>query len=283
VLLPVSSSRVYREKHETLICLPPTAAIASQIRFSGPPGDDIAGILELDDRLVIGVDPAGRQPANPFIRSRQAEFAIQVRTGEKDCLLRAVDRLRGQRPHENNEIPLHIPGSRIPEAARESAHDDLQIFKGTVEIATGSTLTTYCFIGYTTTQSTDVNLTIAAGVTINCDIYVGGGATECNSASANGIHIFAGSWTHEAGNLSGVVRVYGSGTFNWNGGTVTNALVFGGVFSAADSPLARTLTSARLYLGAAMDLNNGIGNITLTNGVESNGGTLTVIKGEKLS
>jgi hypothetical protein len=162
----------------------------------------------------------------------------------------------------------------------DGAIADLTVLKGTVEIAAAAVVTVLFYVGLKTLES-DATVSILAGATL-CDVVQASGGVTCNAASANDLYISGGSWVQAAGALSGVVRVFG-GTFYWNAATLTSLFVFGGLATAAFSALTRTLTNARVYLGATLNLDNGMNNITLTNPVEVQDGTVIWPTGRRVS
>jgi hypothetical protein len=156
---------------------------------------------------------------------------------------------------------IHLDGSIV----------DLVALKGTLELAATAVVTTLFYIGKKTLDS-DMTINILSGATL-CDVVQASGGVTSSAANANDLYVSGGTWVQAAGNLSGVVRVFG-GVFYWNGGTLTSLHVFGGLATAALSALARTMTNARVYTGATLNLDNNLDNITLTNPVEVIDGTV---------
>jgi hypothetical protein len=141
------------------------------------------------------------------------------------------------------------------------------LLKGTVVFDAGINLTSQLWIGYITTQQSDVNLTIPAGATLPATINCNGGMIICNAVMTN-LNLSAGTWVQN-GDLDTIYQT--GGTYNM-ANSVTNAYIYGGTFDGRGTIIARTITSAWCGSGATMYLNPTSANITVTTGVKMLGG-----------
>ena len=153
----------------------------------------------------------------------------------------------------------------------------LNLIKGTVTMVTGCTITTGNIL-YSSTQATDVNLTIPTGCTIT-NLYQRGGVLTCASAVATRLDMDSGTFTHSDGNTATLNQR--GGTYYWNceGDTITKANLFGGTFDTRNNGVGKTITNMDIWPGATAYLNNGGQNIVLTNAANYYGGTVVFDKG----
>ena len=153
----------------------------------------------------------------------------------------------------------------------------LNLIKGTITMVTGCTITTGNIL-YSSTQATDVNLTIPTGCTIT-NVYQRGGVVTCASAVATRLDIDSGTFTHSDGNTATLNQR--GGTYYWNceGDTITKANLFGGTFDTRNNGVGKTITNMDIWPGATAYLNNGGQNIVLTNAANYYGGTVVFDKG----
>src|SRR3990172_8671174 len=78
----------------------------------------------------------------------------------------------------------------------------------------------------------------------------------------------------DAGTLTNCNVYSPNATVEWNTATTLAALkVYGGLFDASKSSIARTITASELWSGGIIDIANGFDNITLTAALVQNGGT----------
>jgi hypothetical protein len=158
--------------------------------------------------------------------------------------------------------------------------------KGTILISTGLLIWPPFHVGFVTAQN-DVNLTIESGVAIFAGILLGdaanvtvsGGNTICNSGISYGLSLFNGYWVQNA--AINKLDVYG-GTFVWNSGDLTDAEVFNGLVDGSQSQIARNLDDCTVYEKGTLDLDNGVGNIAIVNGVTIIKGTVKFPRGQQL-
>lgn len=127
-------------------------------------------------------------------------------------------------------------------------------------------------------------------------IYMQNGTVTSDSA-IHALEMYNGTFTYgtEGGGgstdqLITTLRLY-NGTFNWvpesTGGApvLTNAYLLGGTFDASSTvndDVAKTITTVYLFMGATLNIENNMGNITVTN-LYKHGGTLTVDDGAKMA
>ena len=142
-------------------------------------------------------------------------------------------------------------------------------------------------IGYVDDPAKDVNMVIHHGAVLPASIEVTGGVIT-NYAETTAVAFQGGQWTHgsdtetNCGDL-GTFVVRG-GTLIWNKGDATKFEHHAGTIDASKGHTARTVTDVEGHDGAYLNLNNGIGNITITNPIKIQGGTyqLNVSPGTEL-
>lgn len=149
---------------------------------------------------------------------------------------------------------------------------DVFISSGSVTFAGATT-----FTGTIVTADDGVCTIPSACVLTNAEINVHGG-TFSLSSSAPDIEIAGGLFNFKGSNvdIATILRMYG-GEFRWiafdptNQSTIALAELYGGTFRTADDRGGRTLTTARMYRNAVMDLTRGGLALSLTNPVECYG------------
>ena len=151
---------------------------------------------------------------------------------------------------------LHIQGQM----------DRITLLQGNVTLDSSSALAANAvvIVGYTSAVSTDVSFAVGTGVTNLTDLILYGGTTTTTSAITT-VRQFAGTLTHTTGAVT-TLDLFG-GACNWQStGTLTTLNAYDGSFDASGQASAKTITTIRLYR-AALDLDNGARNITVTNGI----------------
>jgi len=139
------------------------------------------------------------------------------------------------------------------------------LYKGTITLNATLTIATNFRVGYLSSQNSDVAATIAVGTTLPATIQAYGG-TVTNNVALTTINIDGSQWTQAAGNIT--TANINSGKLLWNGGTLTTANVTGsGELTAANETNPRTVTTINAYAQAIINLNNGVGGITLGTGL----------------
>lgn len=158
------------------------------------------------------------------------------------------------------------------------------LYKGTVTL---DTPIAYLQTSYKTNPSGDVQCTIlsTASFISSYGVTIGGGQISCAAAIDQTLTISAGRWTHTGGNISGSLTIAG-GTLDWRSGNITEPCVItAGVLDASQSSTARTLDTVTLYPAGTLNVDNGLGTITLESGkkVVYRGGTLKLPAGTQVS
>jgi hypothetical protein len=157
--------------------------------------------------------------------------------------------------------------------------DGMICLKGNITISTGGLiLDTLFHVGYLDAQN-DVTLTIASDVVFSCQPAVSGGNTICGASNAVGMQMYNGYWVQNA--AASLIDVY-NGTFVWNAGTLTTLRVFGGLVDGSESQIGRNLDGATVYENGTLDLDNGMGNIVIVNGITTVDGTVNWFPGTQL-
>lgn len=150
--------------------------------------------------------------------------------------------------------------------------------KGEIECA--GEIATSLNIGYLENADTDVTLVLGAGMTLPAAINASGGAVTCSTGIAE-LSISAGAWTQAAGDIT-TLRTTG-GTFYHDAGDITTAIVLGGKFDASQTQVDRRIADLYLYPAGEADLNDGVGNVHITNCLYHLGGTLSVPPDSRLA
>ena len=135
-------------------------------------------------------------------------------------------------------------------------------------------------ISYVSDKNRDVDLVINYGVTLPSTVTCKGGQIENYAGITTQLDFKAGQWTHgdddvaNCGDLGIVVN--DGGTFIWNRGDVDKFVCNAGEVDASQGYTARTVTDVDGSDGAFLNINNGIGNITVTNPIDVQGGTFQI-------
>jgi hypothetical protein len=145
----------------------------------------------------------------------------------------------------------------------------LNIKKGTVELETGLAITTLV-IDPTNGTAANVNVTSAATVTT---LFHRTGAFTQTGGTVTTHYMDAGTFTATAGTTTNLVQRGGTTTWKTTA-TMTDAKVFAGTFDASQDVRPKTITSLQAHFGATINLDNSVGNITITNGVRQYAGTV---------
>ena len=147
----------------------------------------------------------------------------------------------------------------------------LYLFAGTVTLDAGLTIDDI-YSHYRVSASTDVLLTIAAGVFLT-NLSQSGGAITCSSDIGVCIKT-GGSLTMSAGDIGQLFNGGGRVAWNASGGTIGRADIRGGELTGAGDPTTKTITDLYCWYGARTDLRNHAANIVITNPVEALGGVV---------
>jgi len=154
----------------------------------------------------------------------------------------------------------------------------VELLKGVVEIASSTTITASLVIAYLTSLTTDVSLTIGAA-TLPSNVVAMGGTTTCN-ATLDSLDLRGGNWV-QSGAIT-TVDVAG-GTLDWRSGDIGTANVYSGTLTAANGAAARGIGTVILYPAGTLNLNNRQSNISITNYIQTYGGSLVLGSGQKVT
>jgi hypothetical protein len=154
----------------------------------------------------------------------------------------------------------------------------MNLKKGTVSLGSGLVITTLV-VDPADGLSSNVALTSAATATT---MYVRTGGVTMTGGTITTANIDAGTLTASAGTVTNLLQR--GGTVYWNTtSTMTDAKIFAGTFDASGDVRPKTITSMQAHYGAALDLDNAIGNITVTNGVKGYAGTIRFPSGQLIT
>lgn len=135
-----------------------------------------------------------------------------------------------------------------------SAISTLYVDKGNVGVApiSGETATiTTIQTGFVSTQASDVNLTVGAGVTLTTWHHGGGvGTLKCAATTLN---LASGTqMTTEGSGAITTINVYGGTHYLNSTGTITTLNIYGGTVYLSKNRAARTVTTTNLYNSATL-------------------------------
>lgn len=154
----------------------------------------------------------------------------------------------------------------------------LNIKKGTVDIETGLAITTLVI---DPTNGTSANVTVTSEATITTLFHRTGTLTHA-AGTITTYYMDAGTYTATAGTTTNLVQRGGTTTWKTTN-TVADVKVFAGTFDASQDIRPKTITSLQSHTGATVNLDNSVGNITVTNGVRRFGGTVAYPAGSVIS
>jgi hypothetical protein len=151
----------------------------------------------------------------------------------------------------------------------------LRLWKGIVVLRATATIVVSLYVGYVNSKTGDVKLTIPVGCTLTPVAFIMDGGTVTCDVALNTLTLNGSIWYQTA-----VVAalILNTGSYYWNGGTITAAAVRGGTFDASQVQTAREVTTLVMYAGSVVNLNcNQLGVITLgVGGITRHGGLLTL-------
>ena len=107
-------------------------------------------------------------------------------------------------------------------------------------------------------------LTLNSGSTATTVYQLAGSVVVNTGATLTTSYFDAGLLTITDGTLTNVVQRGGTTTWNTTA-TLASATVFAGTFDCSKDARPRTITSLKAYTGATVNLNNGVGSVTITN------------------
>jgi hypothetical protein len=146
-----------------------------------------------------------------------------------------------------------------------------------LEIGGTTTISGSFVVGADTTSAPVV--TIGSSVTLPASVMVRGGSVV-NSAAATEVLVLGGDWDQAAGDVT-TFRTYG-GALAWNAGNITTLYAYGGAVTTAGGTGARRVGTVHAYPTASINLDNGVGNIRVTNYIKHLGGTITLPSGARM-
>lgn len=140
----------------------------------------------------------------------------------------------------------------------------LHVQKGQVSVATGSTVTT-AYLDALAGAAANVTYTTAATTTTT--IYTIAANVGITAGTITTLYVDAGTTSVTGGTVTNLVQR--GGTVEWaTTTTLADAKIFKGTFDASGDVNAKTITTIASYGVSILNLDNGLGNITLTNGVK---------------
>ena len=158
--------------------------------------------------------------------------------------------------------------------------DTLVCLKGSIELDAATTISTALTVGYVSSQTADVILTIPDLTSLPATIEAHGGTVDC-SEPITSLNINGAEWTQTTGDITTTTLI--SGLLNWIDGDIGTARLYGGTLDASGGTNARTLGVAYVYPTSAMILDNGQDNIQVTSYIRNYGGTVTFPAGYDLA
>lgn len=154
----------------------------------------------------------------------------------------------------------------------------VNIKKGTVEIETGLAITTLVI---DPTAGTAANVSVNTEATIT-SLFIRTGALTLAGGTITTTYMDAGTITANAGTMTNLVQRGGTTTWKTTS-TLTDAKVFAGTFDGSLDVRPKTITNLQSHHGATINLDNSVGNITVTNGVRRYAGTVVYPAGSVIS
>lgn len=136
-----------------------------------------------------------------------------------------------------------------------------KLFRGTVTFSAGARISSL-IVSYTSSQASDVKLTIADTVTLppaDNPCVANGGTVVCNTPVGQ-LYMTGGSWTGRADLTT--LWMYGACTYTWESGDIGTVDIYQGVLDGSRSSKTRTYGDIRVYPAGALNINNYLGNIT---------------------
>lgn len=156
----------------------------------------------------------------------------------------------------------------------------LTALKGTITLDAATTISTKLTVGYTTSETADVTLTIPNITSMCTSVDVTGGTIACSEPITT-LNISGGEWTQAAGDITMLNQ--NGGTCYWNAGNITTANVYAGTLDASQGAGARRFGTGYVYPTAVITLDNGQDNILVTSYIRNFGGTVTTGSGYDLA
>lgn len=140
----------------------------------------------------------------------------------------------------------------------------MHVQKGQVTVATGSAITTL-YLDALAGAAANVTYTTAATTTTTA--YVIAANVTVTAGTVTTLNVDAGTTTVSGGTVTNLHQR--GGTVYWaTTNTLASALIMKGTFDASGDVNPKTITAISAFGVSILDLDNGMGNITLTNGVK---------------
>jgi len=156
--------------------------------------------------------------------------------------------------------------------------------KGKIDIADTCTIVTSCEFRYKANRSSDVIATIHApdsAETLPNTVICSGGTITNERAIATELVLDGGDWTQNIGAIALVTQRGGLG--HWNAGAITNIVGYGGEWNAEGGEIARVLGDAICYPGHTLNLNNPLGNVSVSGSIVTYGAQLLFTPGSEIT
>jgi hypothetical protein len=139
----------------------------------------------------------------------------------------------------------------------------LDVRRATLHIASGCTITTM-YVDPLNASSGNVTINSQGNVS---NLYMRTGVLNVTAGTTGTANIDGGTVTISAGVFTNLSQR--GGTLYWHTtSTLVDAEIFGGTFDASGDVRAKTITAIRVHNGAAITLDNAIGNVEVTDGVQ---------------
>jgi len=159
-----------------------------------------------------------------------------------------------------------------------STSGTVNIKKGTVEIETGLAITTLVI---DPTAGTAANVSVNSEATVTT-LFMRTGAMTLAGGTVTTTYMDSGTFAVNSGTVTNLVQRGGTTTWKTTS-TMTDAKIFAGTFDGSLDVRPKTITNLQSHYGATINLDNSVGNITVTNGVRRFAGTVAYPAGSVIS
>lgn len=151
--------------------------------------------------------------------------------------------------------------------------------KGNISIAASSEIKTSVLFGYVSSVNSDLTGVIAASVTLPSEVIQTGGSIV-NSNAITLLSQSGGIWTQVTGDIT--THQGDAGTLYWTAGNITTSILVAGTLDGSESQTPRRIGTVVVYSQGTLILDNGVGNIYVTNYIQNFGGTISYPNGMKI-
>lgn len=152
---------------------------------------------------------------------------------------------------------------------------DLDLSKYSLVSSSGNTN-----FSYSESETQDLDAKLNKGFVPSSEIIVFGGDID-SEAYCNNITQAGGKWTQDTSDVTGTYDL-NNGTLSWKGGDITTLKARASIITN-ESIDARTVTTLTMYPGCNVNLDDGAGSITVTNGITYWGGTIQVDRSKTIA